>query len=92
MVTLVTTTARENNTVSLLGQTCPPAAKTLAGQQVQDRMPMFGWDSPTDGDVVHSSFAHHDWNEHERLDDVREDQRRVRQAVPDVMLEKKREF
>lgn len=36
--------------------------------------------------------AHHDRNEHERLDDVREDQRRVRKAVPDVVLEKEREL
>ena len=36
--------------------------------------------------------SHHDWDEHERLDDVREDERRVRKAVSDVVLKKEREL
>lgn len=38
------------------------------------------------------SLSHHDGNEHQRLDDVREDQRRVRQAVSHVVLEEEREL
>lgn len=38
------------------------------------------------------TFTHHDGDKHERLDDVSEDQRRVRQAVTDVVLKKKREL
>lgn len=36
--------------------------------------------------------AHHDGNENERLDDVREDQRRVREAVSDVVLKEEGEL